>query len=195
MTRCHTRRVSAQTRNLFEYPDSRAAGTIFHMTASPTNAIDAARVLEEAGKWQAIADTAEMSEKQWREFHVWLDEPGNRSALAEAQALVTLIQALPENRAAALRKQKLSLRSIELDRRGILTRPLSAMTVAAASVSAGASAFGLAATLANFVEDLFFSGSSASTAMLSRAAFVVCCGAGLAGSVWAALFFRRAMSN
>jgi hypothetical protein len=175
--------------------NSRGAGTIFHMTASPTNAIDAARVLEEAGKWQAIAGSAEMSEKQWLEFHAWLDEPRNRSALAEVQALVTLIQALPENKAAALRKQRLPLRSIELDRGGILTRPLSAMTAATAAVSAGASAFGLSATLVGFVEDLFWSGSSASTAMPSGAGFAVCCGAGLAGSVWAALFFRRAMSN
>jgi ferric-dicitrate binding protein FerR (iron transport regulator) len=165
------------------------------MTAIPTNAIDAARVLEEAGKWQAIADSAEMSEKQWREFHVWLDEPRNRSALAEVQTLVTLIQALPENKAAALRKQRVSLRSIELDRRGCLTRPLSAITVAAAAVSAGASAFGLSATLASFVEDLFLSGLSPSTAMPSGAAFAVCCGVGLAGSVWAALFFRRALSE
>jgi hypothetical protein len=174
--------------------NSRAAGTIFHMTAIPTNAIDAARVLEEAGKWQAIADSAEMSEKQWREFHVWLDEPRNRSALAEVQALVTLIQALPENKAAALRKQRVSLRSIELDRRGFLTRPLSAITVAAAAVSAGASAFGLSATLASFV-DLFLSGSSTSTAMPSGAAFAMCCGAGLAGSIWGALFFRRTLSE
>jgi hypothetical protein len=188
-------RVSAQTRNLLEYPDSRAAGTIFHMTASPTNANDAARVLEEAGKWKAIADSAEMSEKQRLEFHAWLDEPRNGSALAEVQALVTLIQHLPEKKAAALRKQRLPLRSIELDQRSFLTKPLTAVTVAAAAVSAGAGAFGLSATLANLVEDLFWSGSSASTAMHSGAAIAVCCGAGLAGSVWAALFFRRAMSN
>jgi hypothetical protein len=175
--------------------NSRAAGTIFHMTAIPTNAIDAARVLEEAGKWQVIADSAEMSEKQWREFHVWLDEPRNRSALAEVQTLVTLIQALPENKAAALRKQRVSLRSIELDRRGCVTKPLSAITVAAAAVSAGASAFGLSATVATFAEDWFWSGSSPSTAMHSGAAFAVCCGAGLAGSIWGALFFRRTLSE
>jgi ferric-dicitrate binding protein FerR (iron transport regulator) len=166
-----------------------------NMTASPTNANDTARVLEEASEWKALVDSAAMSEKQRLEFRAWLDEPRNRRALGEVQALVTIIQALPENKAAALRKQRLPLRSIELDRGGILTRPLSAMTVAATAVSAGASAFGLSATLVNFVEDLFWSGSSPSTAMPSGAAFAVCCAAGVAGSIGAALFFRRAMRN
>jgi ferric-dicitrate binding protein FerR (iron transport regulator) len=166
-----------------------------NMTASPPNANDVARVLEEAGKWKDLVDSAEMSEMQRLEFRAWLGEPHNRRALTEVQALLMLIQALPEKKAASLRMQRVPQRSIELDRQGILTRPLSAISVAAAAVSAGSGAFGLSVTLANLVEDLFWPGSSASTAMPSGAAFAVCCGAGLAGSVWAALFFRRAMSK
>jgi hypothetical protein len=166
-----------------------------NMTASPTNENDAARVLEEAGKWKALVDFAEMSEKQRLEFHAWLNEPRNRRAIAEIQALTTLIQELPENNVASLGNQRVTLRSIELDQRGFLTKPHKAFTVAAAAVSAGSGAFGLSATLANFVEAWFWSGSSPPTVMHSGAAFAVCCGAGLAGSLWAALFFRRAMSK
>jgi hypothetical protein len=166
-----------------------------NMTASPTTANDTARVLEEAGEWKALVDSAEMSELQRLEFHAWLDEPRNRRAIAEIQALVTLIQELPENKAPSLRKQRVPLRSIELDRRGILTRPLAAITVAAAAVSVGSGAFGLSATLANFVGDWFWSGPFPLTTTHPVAAFVASCGAGLAGSVWAALFFRRAMSE
>lgn len=166
-----------------------------NMTVSPTNANDAARALEEAGKWKALVGSAEMSEKQRSDFHTWLDEPRNRRVLAEIQALVTLIKDLPDDKAASLQKQRVPPRSIELDRRGILTKPLTAITVAAAAVSAGSGAFGLSATLANFVEAWFWSASSPSTAMHSGAAFAVCCGAGLAGSVWAAVFFRRTMGK
>ena len=130
------------------------------MTASPTNENDVARVLEEAGKWKTLVDSAEMSEKQRLEFHAWLGEPHNRRALTEVQVLLTLIQALPENKAAPLRKQRVPLRSIELDRHEILTRPLTAITVAAAAVSVGSGAFGLSATVATFAEDWFWSGSS-----------------------------------
>ena len=164
-------------------------------SASPTNANDTARVLEEAVEWKALVDSAEMSDKQQSYFHAWLDEPRNKRVIAEIQALATLIQELPENNAASMRKQRVTLRSIELDQRGFLTKPLTTITVAAAAVSAGSGAFGLSATLANFVEAWFWSGSSPSTAMHSRVAFAVCCGAGLAGSVWAAVFFRRAMSK
>jgi ferric-dicitrate binding protein FerR (iron transport regulator) len=165
------------------------------MTASPTNANDAARVLEEGGKWKALVDSAEMSEKQRLEFHAWLDEPRNRRAIGEFRALVTLIQELPENKAGSLRKQSAPLRSIELDPRGILTRPLAAITVAAAAVSAGSGAFVLSATLANSVGGWFWSGSLPLTTTHPVAAFVASWSAGLAGSVWAALFFRRTMSK
>jgi hypothetical protein len=117
------------------------------MTSSTINANDAARALEEGGKWKALVDSAVMSEKQRLEFQAGLGEP----------------------------------------------RPLTAMTVVAVAVSAGAGAVGLSVTLANFVEAWFWPASSPSTAMHSGAAFAVCCGAGLAGSVWACLFFRRAM--
>jgi ferric-dicitrate binding protein FerR (iron transport regulator) len=165
------------------------------MTASPTNANDTARVLKGEAELKALVDSAQMSEKQQSEFHTWLDEPQNNRVTAKIQAIATLIPQLPENKAASLGKQRVTLRSVELEQRSFLTKPLTAITVAAAAVSAGAGAFGLSATLANLVEDLFWTGSSASTAMHSGAAFAVCCGAGLAGSVWAALFFRRAMSN
>jgi hypothetical protein len=166
-----------------------------NMTGSPTNVNDAARVLEEAGKWKVLVDSAEMSEKQRLEFRAWLGEPGNRKVIAKIQALATLIQELPERKAASLRKQGIPLRAIELDRHGILTTPLTVIIVAAAAVSVGSGAFGLSATVATFAQDWFWSGSSPSTAMHSGAAFAVCCGAGLAGSIWAALFFRRAMSE
>ena len=165
------------------------------MTARPTNANDTARVLEEAVKWKALVDSAEMSEKQRSYFHAWLDEPCNKRVIAEIQTLTTLIQELPENKAASLGRQGVTLRSMEDDQRGFLTKPLTAVTVAAAAMSAGSGAFGLSATLVNFVEAWFWSGSSPSTAMHSRAAFAVCCGAALAGSVWAAVFFRRATSK
>jgi ferric-dicitrate binding protein FerR (iron transport regulator) len=165
------------------------------MTASPANANDTARVLEEAGVWKALVDSDEMSEEQRLEFRAWLDEPRNKSALAEIQALVALIQELPENKAPSLRTRRRPPHSIEADRRGIWTRPLAAITVAAAAVSVGSGAFGLSATLANSVGDWFWSASSPSTTMHPVAAFVVSCGAGLAGSAWAALFFRRAMSK
>ena len=166
-----------------------------NMTASPTNANDATRVLEEAGKWKALVDSAEMSESQQSNFHAWLDEPRNKRVIAEIQTLTTLIQELCEKKVAASGKQGVTLRSVELDQRGFLTKPLTAITVAAAAASAGSGAFGLSATLANFAEAWFWSGSSPSTAMHSGAAFAVCCGAGLAGSVWATVFFRRAMSK
>jgi ferric-dicitrate binding protein FerR (iron transport regulator) len=165
------------------------------MTAGSANANDTARVLEEAGEWKTIIDSAEMSEKQRLEFHAWLDEPRNKRALTEIRALVALIQELPENQAASLRTRRVRPPPIELDRRGILTRPLTAITVAAAAVSVGSGAFGLSATLASFGGDWFWSGSSPPTTMHSVAAFVVSCGAGLAASVLAALFFRRAMSK
>ena len=166
-----------------------------NMAASQTDANNTARVLEEAGEWKALVDSAAMSEEQRFEFHAWLDEPRNRRAIAEIQALVTLIQELPENKAASLRKQRVQLRSIEFDRRGILTKPLAAITVAAAAVSVGSGAFGLSATLANFVGDWLWSGPFPLTTTHPVAAFAASCGAGLAGSVLAALFFRRAMSK
>src|SRR5271168_5382048 len=107
------------------------------MTASPANANDTARVLEEAGVWKALVDSDEMSEEQRLEFRAWLDEPRNKSALAEIQALVALIQELPENKAPSLRTRRRPPHSIEADGRGIWTRPLAAITVAAAAVSVG----------------------------------------------------------
>jgi ferric-dicitrate binding protein FerR (iron transport regulator) len=166
------------------------------MTANPGNVNDTARVLEEAGVWKTVIDSGEMSEEQRLEFHAWLDEPRNGRALTEIRAIVALIQELPENnKATSLRTIRMPPHSIEADRRGIWTRPLAAITVAAAAVSVGSGSFGLSATLANSVGDWFWSGSSPSTTMHPVAAFVVSCGAGLAGSVWAALFFRRAMSK
>jgi ferric-dicitrate binding protein FerR (iron transport regulator) len=161
------------------------------MTSSPINANDTARVLEEAAEWKTIVDSGEISEEQWLEFHAWLDEPRNKRALTEMRTLVSLIQELPDNKASSLRT--MSLRLIELDRRGIWTRPLAAITVTAAIVSVGSGAFGLSAALANFVRDWLWSGSPLSTTMHPMAAFVVSSGAALAGSVLAALVFRRAM--
>ena len=66
-----------------------------NMTASPTNANDATRVLEEAGKWKALVDSAEMSESQQSNFQAWLDEPRYKRVIAEIQTLTTLIQELP----------------------------------------------------------------------------------------------------
>jgi ferric-dicitrate binding protein FerR (iron transport regulator) len=165
------------------------------MTASPANANDTTRVLEEAGEWMTLVDSGAMSEEQRLEFRAWLEEPRNRRSLAEIETLVALIQELPENKATSPRTSRMPPHSIEADRRGIWTRPLAAITVAAAAVSVGSGAFGFSATLANSVGDWLWSGSSPSTTMHPVAAFVVSCGAGLAGSVWAALFFRRAMSK
>lgn len=151
------------------------------MTANPGDANDTARVLEEAGVWRTLVDSDEMSEDQRLEFHAWLNEPR--------------IQVPPETNAPSVRTQKMPPHSIEANRRGIWTGPLAAVTVAAAAVSVGTGAFGLSAALADFARDWFWSGSSPSTTMHPVAALVVSSAAGVTGSVWAALFFRRAMSK
>jgi hypothetical protein len=151
------------------------------MTANPGDANDTARVLEEPGVWKTLVDSDEMSEEQRLEFRAWLDEPR--------------IQELPETKATSVRTRKMPPHSIEADRRGIWTGPLAAVTVAAAAVSVGTGAFGLSAALADFARDWFWSGSSPSTTMHPVAALVVSSAAGVTGSVWAALFFRRAMSK
>ena len=131
--------------------------------------------------WKTLVDSDEMSEEQRLEFRAWLDEPR--------------IQELPETKATSVRTRKMPPHSIEANRRGIWTGPLAAVTVAAAAVSVGTGAFGLSAALADFARDWFWSGSSPSTTMHPVAALVVSSAAGVTGSVWAALFFRRAMSK
>jgi ferric-dicitrate binding protein FerR (iron transport regulator) len=151
------------------------------MTADPGKANDTARVLEEAGVWKTLVDSDEMSEEQRLEFHAWLDGPR--------------IQELPENKAASVRARRVPPQPIEADRRGIWTGPLAAITVAAAAVSFGTGAFGLSAALADFARDWLWSGSSPSNTTHPVAALVVSSAVGVTGSVWAALFFRRAMSK
>jgi len=163
------------------------------MTGSPSNANNTARVLEEAAAWKSLVDSGEISEEQRVDFRAWLDEPRNSRALSEMRALVALIQELPDRKASSLRTKRMPLPLIERDGPGIWTKPLAGITVAAAVVSVGSGAFGLSAALANFLRDWFWSGLSPSTTMPSIAAFVVSSGAALAGSVLAALVFRRAM--
>jgi transmembrane sensor len=49
-----------------------------------------------------------MSEEQRLDFHAWLDEPRNARALSEIRTLVSLIQELPEKKAATLRRLPLA---------------------------------------------------------------------------------------
>jgi ferric-dicitrate binding protein FerR (iron transport regulator) len=149
------------------------------MTASPANANDTVRVLNEASEWATVVDAGKMSEQQRLDFLAWVDEPRNARALSEIRTLVALIQELPDKKAASLRKIPIG------------SGERTAITVAAAVVSVGAGAFGLSSGFATFVRDWFWSGSTSTIAMHPVVEIVVSCSAALAGSILAALVFRR----
>src|SRR5713226_8521625 len=65
-------------------------------------------VLDQAANWTTIVDSGEMSEEQRLDFHTWLDEPRNARALSELRTLVSMIQELPEKKAATLRRMPLA---------------------------------------------------------------------------------------
>jgi transmembrane sensor len=59
-------------------------------------------VIDQAATWNALVDSGDMSEEQRVDFHSWLDEPRNARAMSEVRTLVTLIEDLPEKKAAVL---------------------------------------------------------------------------------------------
>jgi transmembrane sensor len=65
-------------------------------------------VMNEAAEWTTILESGEMTEEQRLDFHAWLDEPRNARALSEMRTLVSLIQELPEKKAATLRRMPLA---------------------------------------------------------------------------------------
>jgi transmembrane sensor len=65
-------------------------------------------VISQAAAWTTLVDSGEMSEEQRLDFHAWLDEPRNARALSEIRTLVSLIQELPERKAATLRRLPLA---------------------------------------------------------------------------------------
>jgi ferric-dicitrate binding protein FerR (iron transport regulator) len=65
-------------------------------------------VRNQAAEWTTIVDSGEMSEELRLDFHTWLDEPRNARALSEMRTLVSLIQELPEKKAATLRRMPLA---------------------------------------------------------------------------------------
>jgi transmembrane sensor len=65
-------------------------------------------VMSEAAEWTTILESGEMTEEQRLDFHAWLDEPRNARALSEIRTLVSLIQELPEKKAATLRRMPLA---------------------------------------------------------------------------------------
>ncbi len=65
-------------------------------------------VIDQAAAWTTMVESGEMSEEQRLDFHTWLDEPRNARALSEIRTLVSLIQELPEKKAATLRRLPLA---------------------------------------------------------------------------------------
>jgi transmembrane sensor len=61
-------------------------------------------VLNQAAAWTTMVDSGEMSEEQRLDFHAWLDEPRNARALSEFRTLLSMIQELPEKKAATLQR-------------------------------------------------------------------------------------------
>jgi transmembrane sensor len=59
---------------------------------------------DEAAVWTILLDSGEMSDDQRVDFHAWLDEPRNARALSETRALLAMIQDLPAQKAATLRR-------------------------------------------------------------------------------------------
>jgi transmembrane sensor len=61
-------------------------------------------VLNQAATWTTMVDSGEMSEEQRLDFHAWLDEPRHARALSEFRTLLSMIQELPEKKAATLQR-------------------------------------------------------------------------------------------
>ena len=61
-------------------------------------------VLDQAAEWTTIVDSGEMSEEQRLDFNTWVDEPHNARELGAMRTLVSLIQELPERKAATLHR-------------------------------------------------------------------------------------------
>jgi len=60
--------------------------------------------IKEAASWTTLVDSGEMSDGQRQEFHSWLEVPHNARAHSECRTLLAMIQDLPENKAAGLRR-------------------------------------------------------------------------------------------
>ena len=59
-------------------------------------------IRDEAASWTTLIESGEMSDSQRAEFHSWLLEPAHVRALREYRTLVSIIQELPKQKAAAL---------------------------------------------------------------------------------------------
>jgi transmembrane sensor len=59
-------------------------------------------IRDQAASWTTLLDSGEMSDAQRNEFHLWLLEPAHVRALRECRTLVSIIQELPKQKAAAL---------------------------------------------------------------------------------------------
>ena len=69
-------------------------------------------VLDQAAEWTTIVDSGEMSEEQRLDFNTWVDEPQNARELGAMRTLVSLIQELPEKKAATLRRMPLAAHAL-----------------------------------------------------------------------------------
>ena len=57
---------------------------------------------DQAASWTTMIESGEMTDAQRNEFHLWLLEPAHVRALREYRTLVSIIQELPKQKAAAL---------------------------------------------------------------------------------------------
>ena len=91
-------------------------------------------VVDEAAAWTNALDNGEMSEDQRVDFHAWLDDPRHARALGEMRTLVSLIQELPERKAATLRRMPLAHARFPLLGR-LLDRPLQLTAITGAALA------------------------------------------------------------
>jgi transmembrane sensor len=89
---------------------------------------------DEAAAWTILLDSGEMSDDQRVEFHAWLDEPRNARALSETRALVAMIQDLPAQKAASLRRMPVYQERFAALAE-LFANPLRVSTVAAAVIA------------------------------------------------------------
>ena len=90
--------------------------------------------IKEAASWTTLVDSGEMSENQRREFHAWLDEPRNARAHSECRTLLAMIQDLPGEKAATLRRMPIPQPWFPVLAH-VFEQPLRASCVAAAAVA------------------------------------------------------------
>jgi transmembrane sensor len=65
-------------------------------------------ITNQAAQWITILDGGELSEGQRLDFNAWVDDPRNARELGAVRTLLSLIQELPEKKAATLRRMPLS---------------------------------------------------------------------------------------